>query len=296
MMFSLMEKIAYWSLRLSGTRSVYHHTSVGRVHAYDKPCSGKLPPFVFLHGLASSALGYANLSAMLCKHSRRIISVDLPGHGRSAYPVGTFSPETIFKGVCETLDDMLPEPVFLFGNSLGGALALRYAIQNPQQIRGLILASPAGAPMTLDEFRNLRQLFALTSPQEAASFLDLLYFQPPWYRKIVELWLLRLISRPHIQSFIEYFAEQSNRSQYFFSPTELQNLKCPILLMWGGSEQLLPQSGLEFFRTNLPKHTIIECPEHFAHSPQIEFPKQVAQRIKLFAEEPTSSPHTAISN
>lgn len=44
----------------------------------------------------------------------------------------------------EALDALLPEPAIVCGNSLGGAVALHYALARPEKVLGLVLLSPAG--------------------------------------------------------------------------------------------------------------------------------------------------------
>jgi pimeloyl-ACP methyl ester carboxylesterase len=53
--------------------------------------------------------------------------------------------------------------------------------------------------------------------------------------------------------------------------------------LWGRSEKLLPASALRYFRTHLPKHAIIEEPEGFGHTPQLEEPARLGDRVIAFA-------------
>ena len=76
---------------------------------------------------------------------------------------------------------MLDEPAIIYGNSLGGALAIKYALHRPALVRSLVLVSPAGALLPDAEWEALVKTFNVTSPLEARRFLAPLYHRPPWF-------------------------------------------------------------------------------------------------------------------
>lgn len=77
----------------------------------------------------------------LVESGYRVITFDLPGHGKSLGRRGHFS----FKQVFHLLDEMIvpDEKPFLMGHSLGGLIAVRYAQCKSSALRGLVLSSPA---------------------------------------------------------------------------------------------------------------------------------------------------------
>ena len=56
----------------------------------------------------------------------------------------------------------------------------------------------------------------------------------------------------------------------------------PLLFLWGRSEKLLPASALRYFRAHLPAHAVIEEPVGFGHTPQLEVPGRLAERVLAF--------------
>jgi pimeloyl-ACP methyl ester carboxylesterase len=66
-------------------------------------------------------------------------------------------------------------------------------------------------------------------------------------------------------------------------PESLSALEMPILLLWGQSERLLPPSALAYFRRHLPPHAIIEEPAGFGHSPHVDDPVRLGERLLAFA-------------
>ncbi len=103
---------------------------------YDEQGEGE--PLVLLHGGLGSGEMFAALAPALTA-GRRVITVDLQGHGRTADVDRPFD-------VAQMADDvagMLPGKVDLLGYSLGGHVALRLALQHPELVRNLIVVSVA---------------------------------------------------------------------------------------------------------------------------------------------------------
>ena len=70
---------------------------------------------------------------------RRVITVDLQGHGRTADIDRPFSPELMADDVAALAAHLGLEQIDVMGYSLGGAVALRTAIQHPELVRRLVL-------------------------------------------------------------------------------------------------------------------------------------------------------------
>src|SRR5215472_9566389 len=168
----VIERLTDAALRHRGFVSRRVPTSIGELHAYDGRGRGELPTIVVLHGIGSASTAFGRLMLRLQRHARRVVALDLPGHGWSGDPQGTLTPQALFDAVDEALDSFVPEPLCLYGSSLGGALALRYAARCPARVRALLLASPAGAPSTPNEWRSLLGSFDMRTPEDARRFVD----------------------------------------------------------------------------------------------------------------------------
>ncbi len=98
---------------------------------------------VFLHGLGGSSLNWTDLMLALAPQLTGY-AIDLPGFGMSPPPRdGDYSPSGHARAVAEFIMDKELGPVDLFGNSLGGAVALQLAARKPELVRSLTLISPA---------------------------------------------------------------------------------------------------------------------------------------------------------
>lgn len=100
-------------------------------------------PALFVHGLGGSS---QNWSALMAKLDDRVAgeALDLPGFGHSPPPDdGNYSIAGHARAVVRLLDDERRGPVHLFGNSMGGAVAVKVAAARPDLVRTLTLVSPA---------------------------------------------------------------------------------------------------------------------------------------------------------
>ena len=101
------------------------------------------PAAVYLHGLGGSSLNWTDLMEDL-RAEVDGWAVDLGGFGHSPPPRnGDMSPAGHAACVIEFIENELQAPVHLFGNSLGGAVALQVAARRPDLVRSLTLISPA---------------------------------------------------------------------------------------------------------------------------------------------------------
>jgi pimeloyl-ACP methyl ester carboxylesterase len=274
----LVERLGRYALVRRGVRTRWLHTPLGRIHAYDAAGRGTLPTTVLLHGIGSNATPFGPVLARLARHVRRVVAPDYPGHGFSPSPRSSLTPDALFGALSHALDHALDEPAIVVGNSLGGALALHYAMTRPERVRALVLVSPAGARSTDDEWRALKDAFAFASRAEALAFLQRVYHRTPWLARLIAHEVPASVGRPAVRALLA-----SATNDHAAPPEGLSSLRMPVLLVWGRSERLLPATHLEYFARHLPGHAVVERPEGFGHCPHVDAPAAVAARIVAFA-------------
>ena len=105
-----------------------------------------------VHGLGEHSGRYAALAADLVQARCTVVSLDLPGHGECAGPRGDIpswkllrdqlvhAMFTAFRGLP---GQPLELPVVLLGHSMGGVLALDFALAHPRALRGVVASAPA---------------------------------------------------------------------------------------------------------------------------------------------------------
>lgn len=271
-------------LRASGFRLGEVETRAAKLRYVEHRAPGApLGTVVLLHGIASSASSFGKVLGRLRGRVRRIIALDAPGHGFSDEPRSHLSPELFFEAVVEALDALDGpdgEPALVVGNSLGGAMALRYASDRPEKVRGVFVCSPGGAPTPDGTLDDLLGRFDLRDRHDARGFLTRLYHRPPWYAPLLADDVHYLLTRPAVRQFFSSVTPAS-----FLKPVELSAVRAPVLVIWGKGDTLLPAGDLAFFREHLPAGSLFEEPAHFGHSPQLEWPIELADRILRFDRE-----------
>ncbi len=137
-----------------------------RLHYHDE---GSGEPILFFHGSGPGASGYSNFKGnypVLADAGYRCIVPDLPGYGLSDKPADIAYINDFF---VDTMADFASEldlgGLTLLGNSLGGAIALGFALAHPQRVKRLILMAPGGveereAYFEMEGIQRMMALFA----------------------------------------------------------------------------------------------------------------------------------------
>lgn len=108
----------------------------------DTPSAGlDAEPALFVHGLGGSSQNWTDLAGLLAGRLDGQ-SLDLPGFGRSE-PARSYTIAAFADRIVRWIEHADRGPVHLFGNSLGGAIAIRVAGTRPDLVRTLTLISPA---------------------------------------------------------------------------------------------------------------------------------------------------------
>lgn len=112
--------------------------------------SGEGAPLVLLHGFTGSAGSWSTVRELL-EPGRRVVAVDLPGHGRSSAPpsASRYALPRLADDVARLLDALALERVALLGYSLGGRAALHFALRHADRLTALVLES--ASPGIADE-------------------------------------------------------------------------------------------------------------------------------------------------
>ncbi|GAB3627905.1 3-oxoacyl-ACP reductase [Pandoraea terrae] len=118
----------------------------GRQIHYHEQGTGQ--PVIFLHGAGSGASGYSNFKGnypVFAKAGFRAIVPDLLGFGLSSKTdVEQYDLDFFVSGIKGLVDALELRNIVLLGNSLGGAIALGYALKYPDEVDKLILMAPGG--------------------------------------------------------------------------------------------------------------------------------------------------------
>ena len=103
------------------------------------------PPVVLLHGAMydQAPLLWRHVMPLLAA-DRDVIAVDLPRHGGSRPWTGVLDQARLEQVLEAVLDHAGAERAHLVGLSMGGGLALGYALNRPGRVAGLVVCAPGG--------------------------------------------------------------------------------------------------------------------------------------------------------
>ena len=103
---------------------------------------GHGPPLVLLHGQGEFAATWRRVIPEMAR-THRVLAPDLPGHGASglARPLDR---DRVLGWLRELIEATCDEPPILMGHLLGGAIAARFAAEEPHRLRQLVLVDSLG--------------------------------------------------------------------------------------------------------------------------------------------------------
>ncbi|WP_353651350.1 alpha/beta fold hydrolase [Nakamurella sp. A5-74] len=263
--------------------------------------TGTGAPLVLLHGIGRSLDDWDEQHERL-SGQYQVISLDLPGFGWSDPLPRPASVRGLADAVAALLEELgVDGPVQLVGNSLGGAVAMRFAADRPQQVRALVLADAAGfgaevaVALRVLAIRPLGRL--LLRPRRSAAidtlrgcFRDRSFITP---QRIDAT--LALASRPHsattmLQLLRELGTVRGIRPGWRRDLlARLAPLRIPTLVLWGDKDLILPPSHLEAAREALP-HSRFHLFPDTGHFPQIERADEFATLVGNFLTDHRAQP------
>jgi pimeloyl-ACP methyl ester carboxylesterase len=148
--------------------------------------TGRGPATLLIHGLGSFAESWRSTAASLAGHGT-VVCLDLPGFGQSAKPrrrYGLAFFADVIDGLLGALD---VERVHVVGHSLGGAVAVAYALTRPRRVERMALVSPVvpGFPFRPSLVYQVMSLPGigelvgwLITPRVCAAALERCFFAP----------------------------------------------------------------------------------------------------------------------
>src|SRR5215210_5824265 len=118
-----------------------------RLHVTEAGRGGR--PVMLVHGFTADAGEMAGVLEPLAARGWHAVAPDLRGHGRSHRPTepDAYSFELMAADVLALADDLGWERFALVGHSMGGAVAQLIALDRPERLTGLVLASTFHGPV-----------------------------------------------------------------------------------------------------------------------------------------------------
>ena len=238
---------------------------------------GAGPTILCLHAIGHGARDFADFSRRMSP-DYRVIALDFPGQGNSGsdpQPASGTRYAHLLEGF---IDGLNIRSAVLLGNSIGGAVAVRYSYMHPDRVQVLVLCDSGGLrpPSAIGRvFIEAFVQFFAAGRRGAA-----------WYPWAFEKYYRRVLLREPAQeerarivrsayetaAILEQAWKSFARTEENLAPI-LHEIRCPVLLAWAKDDFIVPLKETEPTFSNFPNHRLevfdaghaafLEDPEHF---------------------------------
>jgi pimeloyl-ACP methyl ester carboxylesterase len=279
----LIDHIPAHALDVDGT--AIHHVDAG-------PKGGEA--VVLVHGITATHRYYVQNIPHLAAR-RRVIALDLPGFGRSDKPDVDYSTSYFVHVLARFLDEKRIARAALVGNSMGGQIAMAFALAHPDRVDRLILVDPAGVttlPIWLARVglwaasgvgeRVRARIPRVPRPMVEALFRAVFPGRPDLAERYVRSYA-RAIASPeyalHLRSVMRA-AQGVVRSPM---NRRARAIAAPTLIFWGAKDYLLPVRAARGLKHAIRGSRLIIYRDS-GHCPMVDQPERWNRDVEAFLD------------
>ncbi|MHB1959322.1 MAG: alpha/beta fold hydrolase [Acidobacteriaceae bacterium] len=218
-------------LRLAGFHGEYVRVGSYRVHYF---VGGKGKPLVLIHGLGARSEDWTPEMPVYARNGFRVYAIDLLGCGRTDRPDIAYTIEEQVDLIQGFLNAVHVEKADVMGWSMGGWVALEFALQHPQRVDRLVTMDSAGLKFKTDLSPEILEPNTVPQLERLEAVLMAHRYYIP---EFVQRDLLRTMERNRpavrrtLQSLLREEGDFAGR---------LGQLQMPVLLVWGQQDELIP--------------------------------------------------------
>ena len=268
------------------------------------------PPLVLLHGFAAGSGHWRGNAHAIAAAGWRVYGLDLVGFGASSQPALWLDNRLWARQVQGFLEEVVQGPAVVVGHSLGGLVALSAGVFFPTWVRAvvasplpdptLVMARASRPPRRRPWRRRLKRWLVillcrllpleLLVPLLAHSPLLDLGIQSAYATAVIgDRELHRVIAKPArrpgaVRSLRAMSIAMALRPHGATAPALLQRLRCPLLLIWGRRDQLVPVQVADQVLRVRPDVPLVLL-DHSGHCPHDEVPEAFNGALLGWLEE-----------
>jgi pimeloyl-ACP methyl ester carboxylesterase len=246
-------------------------------------------PLVLVHGLGGAAVNWALLAPALAE-TRRVLVVDLPGHGASEPLAAAPTLAPYADRVLRVAEREGFRRADYVGHSFGGLVALRAAALQPEAVDRLVLAAAAGITSSTRSAERILAFAGWLQPGRRISpYWQLVATRPLLRRAVFGYWFAadpealstRAVAAILAHTNLNSDTDSAWRALVRDDPrTDLHQVRSPCLVLWGAADNQLPFADAVDYarRLRAPLRVIADC----GHLLIIERPEACFDAIEAF--------------
>lgn len=220
-------------LRFAGIREKYTRVRSYRVHYF---VGGRGRPLVLLHGLGARSQDWTPQLPTYVKQGFRVYAIDLLGCGKTDHPNIPYTIQQQVDLLRGFLDSVDIERADIAGWSMGGWIALRFALDHPNRVRRLVAMNSAGLSFETNLSPGIFEPQTIT---DVKRLIEVLTPDPPRLPSFLYRAILRAMRG---NQEVIHRCVQSMMYEDSLLDGKLHELRLPVLLIWGAHDELIPPS------------------------------------------------------
>jgi pyruvate dehydrogenase E2 component (dihydrolipoamide acetyltransferase) len=237
-------------------------------------------PVLLLHGFGADLNTWMFTQPSLAE-GRRVIALDLPGHGGSTKQLDRADAASLAGIIGKALAALGIERAHLVGHSLGGGIAIAFAQQHPERVATLSLIASASLGSEINA-AFIDGFVRAARRREAIEVLGLLVHDPALVSRTMVEDVLRYKRLDGVPAILSKLAEEwfpDGRQQADLHDA-IADLKIPVQIIWGRDDRIIPVAHAEALAATLPVQIIEEA----GHLPHMERASEVNRLLKRLIE------------
>lgn len=264
-----------------------HYVQLGRERIYvkERGAQHRGPALLLIHGYGSAHDAWELIAPRLAKRYR-VLSLDLPGFGRSDKYEGDYSPAALARKLRKLLDKKGVRDVHLIAHSWGSSIALAFTLQTPKRVRSVTMMGAWVFEEQLPAFIRWSRipgigeaLYALFYDQRLDDRMALAFHDPePFvHPKVIDA-VRRQLGRPGA---IRAALQAARQQDFTEQQKRYRSIKTPALLIWGKQDRVSLTRFAHRLDKTLP-NSELSLIDHCGHIPAMERPNRVLSRLMPF--------------
>ncbi len=242
-------------------------------------------PLIILHGLFGVSDNWVSFGRRIAMEGFEVFIPDQRNHGRSPHS-GVFNYLALTDDLFEFIDDHEIENPMILGHSMGGKVAMRFALENPQSVRRLLVVdiSLKKYPKRETHLRILQAMHAInladfTKRQDVEKELEQ-YIED----RRIRLFVMKNLYRDEENKFawrLNIDGIEPNLNDLFDAIETEQTFEKPTLFIKGGASNYIEYEDYGMIRKNFPRAEIVSI-ANTSHWVHVEAPEVFYQLASGF--------------